>query len=122
MKRRKMSKYTEMTLKKLKKDGYGCGIVERFIPRAGFGFRKDLFGIIDIIAIKEGEIIGVQSCGATYAEHFEKITVTERENAINWLKAGGKLHLYAWRKLKKKRGGKATYWDAKIKIFVKNDF
>jgi len=31
-----------------------------------------------------------------------------------WLNAGNELQIWAWRKLKKKRGGKAMYWHCKV--------
>ena len=99
---------TQRTLKAQKELGRKCGIVERFIQRPGFGFRKDLFGIIDIIALDQEEgIIGVQSCGQAFSEHYRKMSEEHRQDSIDWLEAGGKLELWGWRKLKKKRGGKA---------------
>ena len=112
---------TQRTLKKLRDDGYTAGIVERFISIPGsFGKRIDLFNIIDIIAIKKGEIWGVQSCGQAFADHDKKIL--EHENSPKWIEAGGILLLIGWRKLKKVRGGKAMIWVPREKIYTKEDF
>ena len=46
---------TQRTLAALGDLGYTSGMVERWIAKKPFGIRKDLFGIIDIIAIKAGE-------------------------------------------------------------------
>jgi hypothetical protein len=54
-----MTSPTKRTLAKLRKEGYLCAIVEKFNRFAGI--RQDLFGFIDILAIREGEIIGVQT-------------------------------------------------------------
>jgi hypothetical protein len=109
---------TQRTLKAQKELGRKCGIVERFIQRPGFGFRKDLFGIIDIIALDQEEgIIGVQSCGQAFSEHYRKMSEEHRQDSIDWLEAGGKLELWGWRKLKKKRGGKAIVWKPRVMSF-----
>lgn len=112
---------TQRTLKALKEEGYRCGIVERFV--GPLNIRVDLFHIIDIIAIRPGEILsmesgeirpgvilGVQSCGQAYSEHYRKLTEEHADASEAWLRAGGKLELWGWRKIKVKRGGKAMIW------------
>ena len=111
---------TQRTLALLKNEGFTAGIVERFIKFGQFGKRIDLFNIIDIIAIKPGELWGIQSCGQAFAEHDK--TILEHENTPKWLEAGGKLQLIGWRKLKKVRGGKAMHWVPRIKIYTLEDF
>jgi hypothetical protein len=109
-------------MRDLREKGYYCPddcIVERFIKFVG---RKDLFGIIDLIALKPGEILGVQSCSTGYSAHYRTITIEKMAASIKWLQAGGQLELWSWRKLKKVRGGKATYWSARIKRFNLTDF
>lgn len=107
---------TQRTLRSLRQEGFICGIVERFNPYVGkFGITQDLFGIIDIIAIKHDAICGVQSCGQDFAAHNRKIL--ENEFAPEWLKAGGTLELWAWRKVKQKRGGKQMIWKPRVKIY-----
>jgi len=116
-----MSRHTQRTLAALKKQGYTVGMVERFIPiPGGHGKRHDLFGFIDIIAIKEGEILGVQSCGSGFSEHDKKIL--SEPKAVEWLKAGGKLELWAWRKIKQKRGGSRYIYQPRIKQYTLEDF
>jgi len=112
---------TQRTLRQLRQEGFICGIVERFNPYAGkFGVRQDLFGIIDIIAIKHDAICGIQSCGSDFAEHNRKIL--ENEFAPEWLKAGGDLELWGWRKIKIKRGGKAMVWRPRVKAYGLEEF
>jgi hypothetical protein len=85
------------------------------------GFRKDLFGFIDLIALDpERGIIGIQSCGQSFKAHLDKILNSEcTENVIEWLKCGGKLELWSWRKILLKRGGRAKVWRPRIKeIFL----
>ncbi len=92
-----MTTNTSRTLKYLRLNlGWDADIVERWIPfgreekednenegdgeekkkgnkKKRTGYRKDLFGIIDIIALSGKSIVGVQSCGQSFAEHDRKI-------------------------------------------------
>ena len=112
---------TQRTLKALREQGYTCGIVERFIRHGGGpGNRIDFLNIIDIIAVKQNVILGVQSCGQAYAPHDRKLLASE--NSVKWLRAGGKLELWGWRKVKKKRGGKAMVWKPRVKEYTMEDF
>ena len=100
------------TKSELKKYGIPHGIVERWIARARK--RVDLFGIIDLIALDNG-VVGVQVCGSDFAPHKKKIMEEEKENTLKWLsQKGARLEVWGWRKLKKKRGGKAMYWSPRI--------
>lgn len=126
---------TQRTLRALKGEGRLCGIVERYIQAPGmkFGFRKDLFGIIDIIALDSLHgIVGIQSTGTDFQGHMRKMTdneetysdtgMTRVEASLEWLQAGGRLELWGWRKLLKKRGGKLKVWTPRIHIFKEEDF
>ena len=110
---------TQRTLKKLRDDGYTPGIVERWIGAHGpMGKRRDLFGIIDIIAIGNGDIVGVQSTGTDFSGHHKKITGEGKEALILWLENGGQFWLYAWRKVKKVRGGKQMIYKPRIREYT----
>ena len=105
--------------------GRRCGIVERFISQAGtFGRRLDLFGIIDIIALDpEHGVVGIQSCGSAFSEHYRKITEECAEDAIEWLQTPGtRLELWGWRKVQLRRGSKAMRWRPRIHVFSMADF
>lgn len=119
---------TQRTLKALRAEGYKCAIVEKWNPHARI--RQDLFGIIDIIAldtltvpgISAPSIIGVQSTGTAFAEHERKLLEEKREECLNWLRAGGRLQLWGWRKLKVVRGGKAYRYESRVREFRIEDF
>ena len=119
---------TQRTLRALRQEGYICGMVERFNPYAGAmlpsgrrsGIRQDLFGFLDIVAIMPKGICGIQSCGQAFAEHDRKIL--GNEFAPEWLKAGGHIELWGWRKVKKKRGGKQMIWSPRVKVYSLVDF
>jgi hypothetical protein len=111
---------TQRTLKALREKEYRVGIVERFI--GPLNIRVDLFHILDLIAIRPGEILGVQSCGQSFSEHHRKLTQEHPDACLDWLEAGGKLELWGWRKLKVKRGGKAMVWTPRIQVYTAGDF
>ncbi len=115
---------TSRTLEYIRSQGWIADIVERFNPYAGkFGRRKDMFGFGDIIAMGEGSIIAIQSCGQAFSEHCRKITQDKlvAPNAFLWMKNGGRLMLIGWRKIKLHRGGKAMRWSPRIKEFSISD-
>lgn len=74
-------------------------MVERFIKN----HRKDLFGIIDIVAITDEHTIGVQACaGSGLSAHRDKM-LENHEAVMRWLRCPSrKLELWAWRKLARK--------------------
>jgi len=111
---------TQRTLRELKKLYNHVDIVERWIP--GANIRKDLFGIIDIIALDSARgIIGVQSTGSAFSAHWEKLTVSHVDSTRRWLEVGGVLELWGWRKVKVKRGGKAEVWEPRIAVITLDD-
>ena len=114
---------TSRTLEYIRSQGWMADKVEQFNPYAGkFGQRKDMFGFADIVAMGEGKIIAIQSCGQAYSEHDRKITQETGEAALKWLECGGRILLIAWRKVKLKRGGKAERWQPRIKEYGLKDF
>jgi len=111
-----MSSPTQRTLKVLRDKGYKAGVVERWLRYAGsFGKRQDLFGIIDIIAISPDKTRGIQVCGSSFAEHYRKLTEEFAQATLDWLNCPYRsLEIWAWRKIKKKRGGKMMVWKPRI--------
>jgi len=83
--------------------------------------RKDLFQFCDILCLDELRTVAVQACGSDLSQHIEKIKTNEY--VIPWLSANNELQIWAWRKRKKVRGKKATYWSPRIVdvIFLNNE-
>lgn len=118
--------YTQRTLKELRDQGLPADIVERYVKQArkAHGVHKDLFNIIDIIALggPARGIIGVQSTGPNgFADHKKKILEEYAQSTLDWLKSGGKLLLWSWRKKKVKKTGKAEVWVYKEYEFTLKD-
>jgi len=106
-----MTSPMERTKANLKKHGITHGVVERWVQRARK--RIDLFGIIDLIAMDNG-IVGIQVTGTDFSSHKIKIMEEKKENTLEWLSNSGRLEVWGWRKLKKVKGKKATYWSPRI--------
>lgn len=86
---------TQRTLAELKKRGYRVAIVERWNQWARI--RQDLFGIVDVLAIGNGETLAVQcTSGSNVAARVAKIA--EAEATPDMRKAGWKIAVWGWRK------------------------
>ena len=86
---------SQLTLNELRKNGYLCQVVERYNSFAHF--RVDLFGIIDIVAIKDNEILGIQATSAV--NHTTRVIKARKSDTLSkWLKAGGKFQVWSWAK------------------------
>ena len=87
----------------LAEQGYLVGTVERFIhPNSfsGAGHRRDLFGCIDMIAIRAGEVLAIQSTGTDWSGHWRKLTEgSGRAGVAAWLETGSPFLLIGWRQL-----------------------
>ena len=112
---------TQRTMAHLRGQGRTCAIAEKWVSikppgKPQFGFRKDLFDFIDIVALDPVHgIVGVQCCaGSALSSHMTKIIVDCRENAEAWLQAKGKIEVWAWRKVKLKRHSRALRWQPRV--------
>lgn len=123
--------YTQMTMKALRDMGYIVGKVERWNPYAGAksektgkptGIREDLFGFIDLIAIKPPfPAVGVQCTSATnHSNH--RVKILESDIAPDWLACTQTIQLWSWRKSPKKRGGKQMIWKSRVEVITKRHF
>ncbi len=122
---------TQRTLRALRERGLVCAIVEKWNPFGGplrpdgqgrVGRRNDLFGILDVLALDpERGVVGIQSCGGDFMDHFRKMTQEMVQEMSDWLRTPGTcLELWSWRKVKKVRGGKAMIWEPRVYVFPKN--
>lgn len=103
---------TARTLDYYRKQHIFCGVVERWIPQARK--RVDLLGFIDLVAVSD-QIIGIQATsGSNMSSRVKKIVEECNDEAQAWLRAGGRILVIGWRKLKVKRGGKAVRWEPRI--------
>lgn len=86
---------TQRTLVELKKRGYRAAIVEKWNQWAKI--RQDLFGIVDVLAIGNGETLAVQcTSGSNVSARVKKIA--DAEATPDMRKAGWKIAVWGWRK------------------------
>ncbi len=108
-----MSSPTSKTLNLLRKEGWQCQVVEKY--NAHSHTRLDLFGIIDVLAVRSpeqssqwfGKILGVQTTSASNVSARIKKALAEPKLVI-WLSAGGLFEIHGWNK-KGKKGQRKTY-------------
>jgi len=90
-----MSSPTKRSLDYLRKDGYLAAVVEKWNPHTKT--RHDLFGVIDILGIRDGETIAIQATsGSNVSARLKKITESDALPDIR--KAGWKFFIHGWRK------------------------
>lgn len=118
---------TQRTLRELRNQGRVCAITEKWVSipnHPGGGVRRDLFGVIDVLALDPVRgFVGVQCCaGSGFNAHWIKMTQERAQESLDWLKTpGGVLELWGWRRLKVKRGGKAMVWRPRIREITIED-
>lgn len=91
-----MSSPTQRSLKHLRDAGFLAEVVEKWNPHSKT--RKDLFGVIDIVALSpDGETVGVQSTsGSNVSKRVSKIGECEALAAIR--RCGWRLLVHGWTK------------------------
>ena len=98
-----------LSVELLKQRGYIVQKVEYWNPFARR--RIDLFGCIDIVAIKHGEILGVQTTSwANVSSRLNKIH--ESKEMLMWVKAGGQIEVHGWKGSAKSPEVKITMVEA----------
>lgn len=101
-----MKSPTSRTLDKLRKEGYKAQVVEHWNSWAKV--RQDLFGFIDVVAIRADckGVYGVQA--TTYSNAWARVKkIREIEAALVWLAAGNRLEVWGWH-------NKQGKWDAYV--------
>lgn len=99
---------TQLSLNLLRKEGYLVAVVEKW--NWVVKIRQDLFGFIDIIAIKEGETVGVQTTSIAGVSARRK-KILEHENFSRILSAGWRIELHGWKKRKNR-------WETKREVLI----
>jgi carbonic anhydrase len=92
---------TQRSLAHLRNEGWTLvAVVEKWNPHARI--RQDLFGFIDVLAIRRGETLAVQACSrGDIANRVRKIA--EHPNVAAVREAGWAIHVHGWGKLASSR-------------------
>ena len=104
---------TQLTLKRLREQGYIAEVVERNLTNY---IKKDYLGCIDILAFnpETKDMIGVQdTTGSNTSARVKK--AEENELIPLWLKMGFKFEVWSWAKYGARN--KRKLWDVRIKAF-----
>ena len=87
---------TSLTLRYLREQGYTAEVTEKWNPHARI--RHDLFGIIDVLALRGSETLAVQTTSASNVPaRIRKIAESEHIAAIR--DAGWTVHVHGWKKV-----------------------
>lgn len=104
-----MSSPTARSLAKLRKEGWVAGVVERY---CSFTRRRhDLFGFIDIIAVRGDEIMAVQATSDSNIAARMKKAVEQPAFPI-WMRNGRRFEVWGWGK--KGAKGKRKLWTCRV--------
>lgn len=88
---------TELTLRTLRDEGYTAQVVEHWVP--GANIRRDLWGFVDVLAIRDGETLGVQCTSySNVPARVKKITDSEHLPKVR--DAGWRVEVHGWEKVK----------------------
>ena len=97
---------TQLSLAKLREEGYTVAIVEHWNSWARI--RQDLFGFIDLLALKGKEVLAVQTTTAANLNARCK-KIAEHENVGAVRDAGWTIHVHGWHQDEKRK------WHCKVK-------
>lgn len=99
---------TQRSLKLLRERGYLVAITERWNQYAHV--RQDLFGFIDLLAVRGDYVLAVQTTsGSNASARLEKINQTPA--ALLWLSDHRGIVVHAWRKVGER--GKRKTWECR---------
>jgi hypothetical protein len=92
---------TQLSLRTMRELGYVAEVVERWVSQPPPGHRKDLFGIVDVLAVGAGETVAIQcTTDSNVASHCRKLADADALPALR--KAGWTIVIHGW----KKQGGR----------------
>jgi len=132
-KRKKSTSPTARTLAELRKRGWTAQVVEQHLPfPKPFGTKRDLFGVIDIVAIAPvmtpasgqlmgREIVGIQATADSANHAHRRTKILAEPRAKQWVEAGGRLELWSWsRRVARKQDGskaKRPVWTLRVETY-----
>lgn len=109
-------------MEKLRDAGHVVQVVEKWVKidtMPGGGIRRDLFGGIDVVALVDNQIVGIQ-CGSMSGHSGHKKKLLSEPRMATWIQAGGRLYIHSW--AKQGARGKVKHWVCRIEELTINDF
>jgi len=109
---------TQRSLEKLRRDGYSCSIVEKWVPSTPAGYkgriiRHDVWNFGDILACKvgvRGALLVQTTTGSNSSARLNKIKGIAEAGI--WLAAGNSIEVHGWARRGAK--GKRKLWDCRV--------
>ncbi len=108
---------TARTLAQLRKDGWTANVVEKYLTHARV--RQDLFGIGDVLAIREGEpplLVQATSSGNLASRVTKSLASV---SLALWLSTGCRFACWGWSK--KGKAGKRKLWALTVRELTPAD-
>jgi hypothetical protein len=99
---------TKMSLDYMRDLGYLVDVVERWVgaPTGGNRIKHDLFGILDLVGVRNGVTVGVQTTSkSNVAARARKIAESEATDVL--LNAGWLITVHGWWQPR----GRGTRWE-----------
>lgn len=91
---------TQRSLEHMREQGFRCQVVEHWVPHVNI--RRDLFGFIDVLCIKDGQVVAIQACSGTDVSK-RVLKIVESEAQPDVVKCGWRIVVHGWRKNAKNR-------------------
>jgi len=109
--RKNVTKATQRTQAKLRKEGYDVAHTERKVPASAAGWRgrlitQDFFGFIDTVAVNNWEILAIQSCSAV--DHQKRVRKIMASPVARRLAYFFSIEVWSWGKRGER--GKRKLW------------
>lgn len=108
---------TQRSLALLRERGYRVAVVEKWVPWPKPGHRADLFGVLDLLAIKPGELLGVQVTAAGVSSRLKKMLASDATMTL--LLAGMRLVVHGWTR-KGPQGKRKVYTLREVPVTVES--
>lgn len=87
---------TSKALQELREQGYLAEKVEQRLPIPGKFVTRDLFGVIDIVAMKAGEILRAVQVTSRSNVNARMTKAHEKGTALTWVQAGGAFEIWGY--------------------------
>lgn len=84
---------TQRTLQLARREGYTAAVVEHWNAHARI--RQDLFGCIDVLAVRHSRVLGIQATTKSNARARVRKALAE-PRLVAWLSSGAAFEVWGW--------------------------
>lgn len=109
---------TQLSLKMMREQGYYAEVVERY--NSFTRKRNDLFGFVDVLCLKAGEVVGVQT--TSYSNMSARINkIREHENFQMVCDSGIRIVVHGWHKVNNRWKVREVWVDPQKDVDILNE-